>query len=168
MEMRRFFILSIAIGTALGCFLLYGCDDEPCAGFEAEPYFLLHADSLNFKVYCTNNETGDTVHTNERDFALLPFDMNATQMKYDIYAPDFKGSLILDYILRGVECDYRSKMLLGFDHLSVNESSTFRDFYTLGIYQSKYSGIRIDSIENLADFFTPYSYGDVSNWTIRL
>jgi hypothetical protein len=168
MEISKIVRIRALIVLGVLSILIYGCDDEICPGFEAEPAFAVSSDSIELKIYASNLEEGDTISIEPQVFKFVPFDMNATQMEYKVYAPDYKGSLILDYSLKSQECDYYGTFLLVFDQLSVNETSTFLHFYTKDYYGNGYRGTRIDSVSNLADHFTPYGYGQGSTWQIKV
>lgn len=76
--------------------------------------------------------------------------MNGSQMKYDFYAPEYKGSLILDYTLTNQQWDDYENLYVVFKELRVNQNSTF-----LSIYDGNFSPLtRIDSIPNLANVMT--------------
>ena len=158
MEMNKIIVIA-AITIISVTALLTGCDDEICVGFEQEPRFLMYSDSLAVKVFATNLNDGDTIYIAPYTAESIPIDMNSNQMTYEIYAPDYKGSLILDYTLSAAECHYEDEFLLVFDELSVNTESSFINLYESYGY-NRYRGQRMDSIDYLADYFTPYGYNE--------
>lgn len=166
--MKKAALTTSLMVMAIAATLLNGCDDEYCPGFEAEPYFSIYTDSVGVKIYSSNDEVGDTIDLLAGAYTRLPFDMNASQMTYEVYAPEYRGSLILDYNLNSQECKYDKTFLLVFDQLRVNESSTFTELYATEYYSNREQGTRIDSVENLSGYFTPYLYEIGSQWQLRL
>jgi subtilisin family serine protease len=156
MEIKKIFLTgtSIVVLFILGLFI--SCDVDICIGFEGEPYVFFAHDSAYFEVVYSNNNVSNRISSGKDFIARAPFDMNANQMKYDFYTPDYRGSLIIDYELEPQQCSETDEILIVFKNASINESSSFRN-----IYYAEYNGYsRIDSIPNLAQVLTSYSgYG---------
>lgn len=127
MEIKRVKI-GVAVLVLCTTWLMQSCDQDYCFGFQGEPYFSMASDSTAFKIYATNGEVGDTIYS--EDFLVrVPVDMNSDKMRYELYAPEYKGDIVLDYALQVDECQEDDQVYLFFSEAKFSEESTFDGFY---------------------------------------
>ncbi len=120
--------MGIAVWILFAAWLMQSCDEDYCHGFQGEPFFSMVSDSADFKIYATNGEVGDTLYS--EDFLVqVPVDMNSDKMRYELYAPEYKGDIILDYALQVDECLEDDQVYLLFSEAKFSDESTFDEFY---------------------------------------
>lgn len=121
--------IGIAVLILFAAWLMQSCDQDFCYGYQGEPRFSVGSDSVDFKIYATNGEVGDTLYS-ENFVVHVPVDMNADRMRYEIYAPDYKGDILFDYALESKECPEDDRIYLLFTAASFSDESTFKEFYS--------------------------------------
>jgi hypothetical protein len=109
--------------------LIIGCTDPstaPCDGFNQEPYVNVVGDLEDtFGIYYLNAESfGDTLFTSDGSLQL-PVDPQGQEMYYEVITDSSLGIFKVNYDLQPQYCESADELVLLFNEMRFDTSSTF-------------------------------------------